>query len=631
MHHAIRKVLFPRGLMWFGMGMVLIMSLVTTFAVMYAGSKVNGVLEAMKRPDSEFRFSELVIMFILSSPVAMWALMKQTLAEGKGWAAFVRYLPVSEATIYRAKIRFDLSITLLPVLICSLAFLVGAWIADLMADILPLVWHVISGYLAGYSIFHFFQHRVPYFKRKALAALVLGLAPLIVAIVFKSLLVSTVIGGGGAMLLLYQWARAPRTWEDTFPPNVVPPPPVAYPSRSATIAGGAKPAAATADGRRVLNRWLFAHLQSKSTYALLAFILLSQIFFGRNWDYSGYSSSQGMVLFFLAVITMSTSFVCIKIQHLPLSKERLYPFVALPALFIMLAGLMAGQLTNYMQVNPFHLDQVKAPIRFTFDRSLTEGRSRQQIIVPPQMLEVVSGDQVGEHGGVPLLWTSGPTLVNPYAAGEYDSGEVNIPLVTEQLHRALLAYYGSAPSAQWLRQNFTTEHKTTSYFKSADFEKWQLGFAAENDGKFQSQQDFWKNHMLQVLPGRVLAWVLLWAVTVVFAFTMRFEHLSRGKQILQRTVWGIAAMGFTLSFIIGEIVLYGFVQPDGFSQRLAMAPVEWLRSMLPSNQLLAWLVVCLCTVAIYYLVRTIFRPNQFSGLQARARGNELAFRNWAKI
>jgi hypothetical protein len=626
MNRTLRRILFPRYMLWFGLALVAAVAVVESYAVFTVTTKLENALSSANAPSGGFRFGGLVAMFILAAPATMWMVMNKALADSKGWAHFVRHLPTSETMIYRAKIRFDLAITLLPVFLTSAIMFAGGVFGGVGTEVLQSAWHVFAGYLLGYGIFHAFQYRVPRFQGKAAVAIVLGLLPLVLAVIFKSLIFSSVVGVVGIAMVSAIWKREPKAFEETIPTGV------------ATLTFDSDPQAESAplkqgdeDGKKVMGRWLRRHTLTKASFMLLAYIIVEPVFFGQSWNYSGFAGYDALLLFFAGTLALSSALVQLKLQHLPLSKNRVYPYLVLPPLIALLIGVFLAQIVNYYQLDAFQFQREKAPIRFAFDSSVVADESRQQVVVPPQMLSIVPGNEVGDQLGIPLLYQGGPTLINPYGIGEYKDEMFDPARLASQLERAVNDFYGSSPSAEWIRETFINEYKNSTYFDQREFKEWQIKFAEERSGQFQTQSEYWRSHLVSAMPARILGWVISWALVMILVFNMRYEWLRRKAQIWQRILWVTAGLSIFLVYLFGGSLLYGTVQADGFQERLRMLPVDGVNKLLPDQTILAWVVVAMVTVALYYGVRFFYRSDQFAGFQAKSAKNPLAYKMWSDL
>ncbi len=616
MKRVVRKLIFPRGTLIFGYALVTFVCLSQVFALTVF-RKINQAAATARGGWSNYDTSAYEALFLLIAPVSIWAVTKAHMGKGNGWANFLRHLPVSEQFIYRSKIKADMAVTIIPMLLASAFFLVSALVTDTFDQTPMIVWKVLSGYVAGFALFTYFHFHVKQSAFKPFLAVLSGLTPLALAFLFPYPMTYAIASVVGIGLLGYLWNQTPAQ-------------PVL-----ACSDGGSEFADEKVDellhGRQILRRWFSSHFWATGGIVLVLAAMIGPILGGYSWDYEGIFHPLSMEAMFVLFAAMGLSITCLKIQHLPVPKRRLFPIIALPMLAAMLTGALIKEGMNYHQID-FFPTRFEAPIQFTAGKAVEGEGTVFQVTVPPQLLRISSDPGERSHDGYPLLWKGGPALYNPYFAGEYKLLERRDLLrISEQLHRALQDYYGSAPSLEWLRAEFCNFESKKQYFRARDFEKWQAKFAAGEVDHYQTQTDFWHQQTLYLMPAKILQWVLWWGVALLFAFTIRFEHWSHRKQIFQRLTWAALAIGIFLWELVGPMLLYGTVQQDAYAKRLAMAPIQSLRAWLPENMALAWISVALVGVVIYWLALKIFRPDQWTGFESKYKQGGQAFEKWRRI
>ncbi len=616
MKRVVRKLIFPRGTLPFGYALVAFVCVSQVFALSVFG-KINSALAGSSRSIGRPDTSNLEALFLLVAPISIWAVAKNHLGKGNGWANFLRHLPVSERFIYRSKIKADLAVTVVPTMLAAAFFLFSAIINDTLDQTPMVVWKVLSGYIAGFSLFTYFHFHIKPSKAKPFIAVLVGLAPLTLAFAVPTSNTFAMNSALGLGLLAFLWNHAPvhPILEDEN--NSV----ASKPDVDGIL-----------NGPKVFRRWFNSHLWATGGIILILLLAASPIIRGHSWNYSGVSVQVSMEAMFVVFAAMGSSLACLKVMHLPVPKSRVYPVIALPVLIAMLIGGFVKEGMNYAQKEIFFTQRLEVPIQFTAGKSVEGEGTKFQITVPPQMLAMTGPSVEPTHNGYRVGLFSGKRLFNPYFAGEYDLEERrDLMLISEQLHRALEDYYGTAPSLEWLREEFCQFQSDRQYFHITDFNKWQEGFAAKQAGTYQTQPDYWREQTLYLMPAKMLNWVLWWGIALAFAFTMRFEHWSRGKQILQRTVWGLSALGIFFWQLLGSYILHGSTQEDAYAKRLTMIPFQQLRGLLPENMALAWISVTLVGVAVYFLGLKMFRPNQWAGFEEKySKGGE-AFHKWKRV
>ncbi|NQU47853.1 MAG: hypothetical protein HQ519_04345 [Planctomycetes bacterium] len=582
----------------------------------------------------------LISTILLLGPISAWASVSGMLSQNKDWVRFVSQLPVTAKQINRLRLRADLLLVFAPLALSMAMFMVAALLRDSALGMAKIELCLLSGVTMGFALFAGGKRLLGGLKKNSILKPIIPLlrlagtvAPLVLAVLLQSVFLSILFLALGGLIIWGLW----QSQVDSItvaPANLL---------EAVAVAGFTKipmdPKASTTFGKHALNRWLWRHmLFARGAWAIALFVALDVIFDGRGFDFSLPPTNLPMVLFFMTAIIFGASLVTKKVEFLPIPRRRIFPFLVLPTLGVLLVSALASEGLNYLQA-PFKssadaaLAESDPPIRFGFGTSIANpAGSAQQIIVPPQMLEVKSAgfaaDPKTQSAGIPWLWSGGPVLFNPYGVPEPDGDNLNVELISQQLHRALFDFYGASPSPESIRAEYFSEFANKSFFKPKEFAAWQHQFAQQRQGQYEDQSLYWKRETVQFLPARLLGWVMVWAIAVIMALTLRLRFVNRRREIIRRTVWTLTAIVIFCSTLFAPLLTWGSGIPRGFGKRLDMMPTHMLRELLPSNFFLAWLTVLILTALLYHILLNIFERTVWVDLTPSGGSINPAYQKW---
>jgi hypothetical protein len=395
---------------------------------------------------------------------------------------------------------------------------------------------------------------------------------------------------------------------------------------------------ASKSGPAVLWKWIRAHFLFKSSllglalYAILPAMLLVGHHPYRDRVYWALFVPLYSGLYFAGVTVTQ------KLEPLPMSRRRVYRYLAIPSLGLLVAGVFLVELLRLDTIFRLTSSQKDvALIRYELSEGLPGEEFGKQLLIPPQMLQVVTGEHIPSVRGpndnaynvpsLPLSKFGGPKLYNPYFVPPFEAFEEDAELTSFQLQRALTELYGASPSAEEIRQKFFLERGwNRRTFNNYSFEEWQREWRQSHPGKFQTVVQYWLGQTWRLMPVRALGWVLGWGTLVLICFTFRAAFRSRIQTVLQKGL----AYGFLAAVTVQEFGMFGrpalWVETDGFRERSRLFLQETLREYLPGNSLLAWLVVFGAVVVVYQLGYLAYRNTEWpqigQGRDSKAKDRE---------
>jgi hypothetical protein len=618
-------------------------------ALMQAGVLfgITNVMPSLLSPDEGVQPEQLQLLgkwflaaMIMPGAIAAWILMLQSENFGSGIRFFLGQLPVSNAQLHHARLRTDLLTILLPVSLTLAIFLVAGATRGLASEIGVLSVHLLVGLLLAIALFELplLKKNVATFKKIGWFSIVL--LPAFGLLYVSSLAVTAIAATVALFLLLRSWNHIPS--------------PTFFAPLGLTEERDTVKQNAVRPGRKTLRKWILRHTLFQWKFLFMAPFMVLYPFMGAlDIDYSRDNQTY-IVFYFLGILTYSVAMVTKKLDFLPVSRKEILPYLMLPLLPMLSLGVVLAECANMgwipglepleervIDPNPDHWFSLQSPIQVTQDYSFVSEKSALRLIVPPQLLEVSSSGAtpslLTETGvdfsppALPLLWSGGPSLYSPYDIPEWQEG-LNPAVLTAQLERALTAFYGESPSAAFLQEQFVTDAGTARVdFQEMEFDKWQYRWSRELKGGFQTQNDYWREQVVLLMPARAIGWITGWGFVLCLVFSLRARYISKRIYLLQQSAQWIGGLGFALYVTNITQFLTGAVRTEGFQERKLMLPSQIVRNLLPANQVLAWVAVAIFFGAVYYLVYRTYRNTEWTSTPQLSGFAKRQYMQWQKI
>lgn len=643
MSSALNRVLLPPRTFLRGCAVAAALAFMQAGVLFGVTNVMAGMLspgEAVNSNQALLLGKGFLIAMVMPGAIAAWILMLQSENFGAGVRSFLSQLPASRLQLHRARLRTDLSMVLMPIGLSLVIFLIAAAARGVAQEVGALSLHLISGLLLGVALFE-----LPILKPyagsfKKFAWFSIALIPTI-ALLYLASFALTAVAAILALALLF------RSW------NHLPQPTFAAPLGLAEDTATGK-ARVVHPGRKTLRKWILRHTLFQWKFMLMAPFMIIYPFVGSlNIDYSR-DHQTFMVFYFLGIMTYMVAMVTKKLEFLPISKKQIMPYVLLPLLPMLTLGVVLAECANMGWIpgleheeEPFvapisdHWFSLRSPIQVTQDTSFVSDGRVLRLVVPPQLLEVsfssTTPSLIAEAGfdfsppAMPLLWPGGPSLYSPFDIPEWGH-ELDPTVLTIQLERALTAFYGISPSAAVLQERFIEDRGAKDFdFREFDFDKWQYEWAARLGGTFQTQNDYWKEQVVYLMPARAIGWIAGWGLVLCMVFLMRARYISKRRYMLQRGALWVGGVGFALYVTNFTQFITGTVRTDGFQERLLMLPSQIVRSLLPANQVLAWIAVAVFFGIAYYLVYLTYRNTEWTSTPTMTGFAKRQYTKWQKI
>jgi hypothetical protein len=575
----------------------------------------------------------LLVTIPLSGALCGWIVIAQSPVFGSDNLRFLGQLPVSPGRLHHARLRADLTFVFAPLLLSIAVLLSAAALRGVAARALPVAAELLAGLLLGGGIFGLVPRPSATSSLRKVGMLILSVMPVGILLVVDATLLTTLAAATALVLLYFRWQREPQ-------PSFVAP-------TRLHDSGAVTEAAKVDTGRKLLRGWILRHtLFQWQILVMAAFVIL---FPARNLGVVGHSGSsssfQPVVLYFLAAMALPAAMVNRKLQMLPLSPRRVFPYIVLPLFGCLALGVTVVESIKVSGLAaPKHAEaERQLPIRFEFDGSLVGDGSVRRLVVPPQLLEFsASGTEVelpGPRGSViiapvvPLLWRGGPGLFNPYEVPESRLEEApDTTVLCYQLERALTAFFGSSLDAAEIEARFVKHSlEGEPRFNGRAFEEWERSWAVEHTGSYQEQEDYWREQLVYLMPARIIGWIAGWGVALWLVFLLLGRYVSRTRYYLRQAVLWTAIGALFAGTIGGPVFLDGRVFSAGFVERGNMFATQAVRALLPEDMILGWLGVGVFFALVYYLVYRTYLHAEWCSMPTQTGLAKRNYEKWERI
>jgi hypothetical protein len=407
-------------------------------------------------------------------------------------------------------------------------------------------------------------------------------------------------------LLALTWGRLPKAFvvTDGTGDTTVASVPGVRPGETSTAASLRAASAVTPGSRGKLGwRWLLGRTIVSTLYRpIAAFIAVGCILVFLGFYTSGFypeNLSGPVYLFWITglspVLIVWPSKHVFKLEFLPVSRRRLFPFVVLPGIALVFAGFVGGTVIgNVFAPHPPLREYVGTRDCCFYTR------------VPDRFLEIAwdgsAAGIVSPWGETHEPWACRPIegkralLYSPYSI----PADCSRRFAAWQVSREINDIYGLAVTAEAIENNFER------YFETRDDGTYALrswGDPLRADFPGMSLLD-WVRPMAAIVLILGVVWFLVagWVIRAFFT-SGRSDFLA----MLARVLPALVPIAFVVVIIwSGE---FGYTTSWKLTA-LANALVRYAADLLPSNPLALWCVVTIILMAAYLVAERTFRNAQ---------------------
>ena len=496
---------------------------------------------------------------------------------------FQMALPIASRTLLATRILGLVLAGWIPLIIASLAFVLINGVPSVVRILLPFTINVAITMLLASLVIHAvnagFDRIVPAPLRYAVLALAAGIV--IAGGYFSSAVTALLAGIASASIGAVIWRVAPKSFSLAVDrlrgPTLI----------QAGTVGSDRP-------KHVLLRWLLTNVVASKGSIVMYFATLTMgyLAFGRGTN-AGYLFN---VFLFVYMVPMFALQALPFVEHLPVSRRFVFPFIALPILFLLLTEMSLAVLW------PIGGEWMPAADSISFRYRYGNDQAPYELRVPASHWAFSIGysdptvrSPSGEDVSIPsqsLLPLVPIRVYNPFSAGSGLSTEFD----AIQISRAIETFYGRtiSPEEIYMRYLSRPPQKGTVYLDD------EMLLADYPELRAMRRDD---------LPTRMVLLGLLWFITLYFALRHTLPPTSRHEW--QRRRW-IRWTGFTL---LGGLLITNFVmalstsrQDDGviISFDALAATMSLVRDVLPSNPGAAWAGAVWILAALYFMLQQRF-------------------------
>lgn len=309
---------------------------------------------------------------------------------------------------------------------------------------------------------------------------------------------------------------------------------------------------------------------------------------------SGTSSPLAYLMPCLLTVLMAGNALQVlrKTVALPIDRRRILPWVVLPCLTCLFLGDLAGA-----QVFPAARGPLPAVDFSATTDAFGSGELARQVVVPPAAWKATTGapPRVEAPWGEAVRPVaraffpgSGMVAYNPYEIG----AESSVRFAAWQLHRALIAVHGAAPSPEEIADRYlrTNALRRTDLAPGAA-EAWR---AAQPSTLRSDPRD---------VPARMIPLAVAWFLLMLLVLSRRTPPAGRSSRAILWT--GIFVVTAPTTAVLAAPFLLLAVEPDAYARFYAVSFAA-LRDAFPSPAAAA-LTLLLIVAAAYVALARRFR------------------------